>query len=309
MTADMLGIEGTARDVVGRAILITGTARSGTTMMGGLVQSLDGVEYIFEPPVLYTLMPLIDRISAPDWQLLYETYLFEDVLLETLGGRRLNFNIHNDSHIHRTKSEDDIRKRLSKSRRRHELVAQAQASSIAYKMAGMIPFLPSLITLFPAMTAIVMLRRPDHVIASVLAKGWFADRSLRETPGVWPFRHHGGLAVPFWVPVDEIESWAVAGEMERCARYYLYMYEPAPPPSAIVIDYDAFVAAPVDTFGKLVARLGRTAGPKTAALLNEVAPQPAKAPAPPDGIPAALTERMDNARAQWADGNLIGSTP
>lgn len=300
-----LAIDAAAHAAVGRAILITGAARTGTTMMGQLFQSLEDVEYIFEPPALFGLMPLIDQIAAEHWRLLYETYLFEDVLLEALAGRRLNFNTHDDSHVYRAKSEAEIAERLSQSHRRDALVAQAARSTIAYKMPDMIHLVPRLTELFPETVTIVMSRRPEPVIASVGAKGWFADDRLRNAPATWPFRRHRGFAVPFWLPEDETDAWLDAGELERGARYYVNMYETPPPASAIVIDYDAFVAEPASVFDGLARRLGRTYGPKTALLLADVAPRPAAGDPGLESVDPALIERMNAARAVWA-GRAIG---
>ena len=299
MSVASLSIDPAGREIAGRAILITGAARTGTTMMGQLIQSLEDVEYIFEPPALFALMPLIDSIDAEHWRLLYETYLFEDALMEALAGRRLNFNTHDDSYICRAKSEAEVEDRLSKSHRRSELVDRAVRTSIAYKMPDMIPSVPRLTELFPDTATVIMVRRPDRVIASVLSKGWFSDKSLRDAPGVWPFRRHRGFAVPFWLPTGDTEAWLDADETERSALYYLYMYEPPRPASAIVVDYDAFIEEPTEAFARLVERLGRTLGPKTPKLLANVAPRTAPGVAEYDGISLALVERMEAAWHKW----------
>lgn len=296
-----LAIDAKAHAVAGRAILITGAARTGTTMMGQLIQSLDDVEYIFEPPALFSLMPLIDRIAPEDWRLMYETYLFEDVLLEALAGRRLNFNSHDDSSVYRAKAETEIHARLAKSHRRGELVERAARSAIAYKMPDMIPLVPKLFELFPETAPVIMVRRPDRVIASALAKGWFSNEALQHAPAVWPFRRHRGFAVPFWLPEGETETWLTAAELERCARYYLYMYESSPPGFATVIDYDAFLTGPASAFGKLADRLGRLQGPKTETLLAAVTPRPAASDIAWESLAAPLRTRTETAWARWAD--------
>ena len=72
--------------------LITGGARNGTTILGKIFHSFNNVEYIFEPPLFFSLFALIDSLDKDDWKLLYETYLYEEFLINALGGRNLNYN-------------------------------------------------------------------------------------------------------------------------------------------------------------------------------------------------------------------------
>jgi len=51
-----LQISNIASDKVNSSILISGVARSGTTIVGKLISSFDGVEYSFEPPMMFTLI-------------------------------------------------------------------------------------------------------------------------------------------------------------------------------------------------------------------------------------------------------------
>ncbi|MDE2291702.1 MAG: hypothetical protein KGL53_06435, partial [Elusimicrobia bacterium] len=69
-----------AKEAVNRAVMIVGVARSGTTLAGSLVSSFDGIEYSFEPPLLFSLLPLIDAMPADQFQLIFETYLYEELL-------------------------------------------------------------------------------------------------------------------------------------------------------------------------------------------------------------------------------------
>lgn len=269
----------TVTEAVSKSILITGVARSGTTMMGTLVHSLRNVEFSYEPPFLFSHIPLIYQMPPGQWCLLYETYLFEDFLMEALGGRRLNFNEHDDSCIYRAKDSGEIEARLSGSHRRKALLPLAVGRRIAYKMPDMLPFLDRLHAYYPGMNIIVMFRSPESVAASLLGKGWFSDEGLSEDPMVWPSKVERFPLVPFWVPDQDIELWRGMSEVERCYYYYALMYEHAlvnahPEPKGredlLIVDYDSFTKHPRKEFDHLVARIGCEFGQKTDELLGSV---------------------------------------
>jgi len=49
--------------ILKRITWVTGSARSGTTLVGKILSTLKGVEYGFEPELLYSLLPLIKKID------------------------------------------------------------------------------------------------------------------------------------------------------------------------------------------------------------------------------------------------------
>ena len=120
-------LDGSISRLVGRSVVVTGTTRSGTTMMGSLIHSMRGMEYAFEPPLLVSLLPLIDQVDEGVWRLLFETYLFEDFLMEAITGRRLNLNRHDDSCVLVAKAEEDVRSRMQQMHAR--VGAQEKATS------------------------------------------------------------------------------------------------------------------------------------------------------------------------------------
>ena len=81
-------------EIVNRSVVIIGTARSGTRIMGSLLWSLEETEYLFEPLMLYSLVPMIEEIPKDRWKYLFETYLVEEFLFNAMAGRFLNFNEH-----------------------------------------------------------------------------------------------------------------------------------------------------------------------------------------------------------------------
>ena len=56
-------INSQAFESINESILISGCGRSGTTIVGKLLHSFDNVDYFFEPPLTYTILPLLGKIS------------------------------------------------------------------------------------------------------------------------------------------------------------------------------------------------------------------------------------------------------
>ena len=76
-----------------RVVIITGVGRSGTSILGKLLGSMQPSHYLYEPAIL-KLMPAI----AGDNEL--GAILFEDYFLPLVQGRSFNFNVLEDSSIY-----------------------------------------------------------------------------------------------------------------------------------------------------------------------------------------------------------------
>jgi len=246
-------INSRAHKSVSNAVLITGTARSGTSIIGTLVHSFWPVEYIFEPPLLYGLFPLIRRLDKWEWCYLYETYLYNDFLLDALAGRRLNMNMHDESSIFQAKSEEEIEKRLQKGWRAHALMEVADDSRIVYKMPDIQPYLAKLLDYYPRMKIIVMSREPETLAGSLRKKGWFTNEALKARVANWPWKNQRGIAIPFWVPGSMEETWRDTNEEGRIRIYLEVMngssrgpdpvgYDPGE--SLLKVPYEDFIADP-----------------------------------------------------------------
>ena len=255
------------------AILITGMARSGTTILGKLLHSLLGVEYIFEPPLLFSHIPKISDMSKNDWCLLYETYLYEDQLLGILGGRSINCNEIDDSSIYKVKSKLDIDKRLLSTHRKSELIEIARSSDVklAYKMPDIFPFVPELLQYYPDMHVINMYRNPVDVLNSIIQKEWFTDNSIKNGGIIWPNYDVGGMYVPFWVKKDNIEGWLEMDEFSRAGYYIERMLLPIREiESPFIIDYDSLVSSPKEILSTIKEKLNLKDGNKTKDIVDSI---------------------------------------
>jgi len=266
-----LSISQNAKIKVNDAILISGSARSGTTIMGQVVHSMKNVEYSFEPPVLFTLMPFIDSLKKDEWKLLYETYLYEEFFINAICGRSINCNTFDDSSIYKVKSSSDISSRISQSIRKYEAESIGKDRVIAYKMPSITPLFPKVIDYYPDTRLILMRRGAVATINSLLEKKWFSNVGLSNNAS-WPFLIKNNVNVPYWVCEEDVDLWLSMDEINRCAYYYVKASKMEGLDSAIVVQYEDLVSNPVGVITSLSDSLNLDFGPKTHEVISTIKP-------------------------------------
>lgn len=266
----MLKISPLAAQSVRSAILVTGSARSGTTIMGQVIGSFAGVEYAFEPPMLFTLFSLIEDLSEYQWRLLYETYLYEEFLINAMAGRNFNFNRLDDSLVHRVKLEEEIERRLNQGLSKCRAEQLALGSTLAYKMPDVLPMMPTLKRYYPETRVLVMLRDAAGTINSILAKKWFNDASADKNQ-IWPFDICNRVRVPFWVKPVDMEYWTTLSELDRAAYYYVRINEEVENiPGRFEVIYNNLIMRPKEVVGEIGEKLGLEFGPKTMDVVTSI---------------------------------------
>jgi len=256
-------------DKCNNSIIITGCARSGTTIMGKVIHSFKCVEYAFEPPILFSLFPLISNLDENNWKLLYETYLYEEFLIPALSGRAINCNRKDDSSIYKVKTEALINERLNKSLRKVDGERIAENSRIAYKMPDVVSFLPYLKQYYPNTSVIIMHRQAPYIFNSLLEKGWFNNNMLHHENVVWPNRFLNGLRIPFWVDPNDDDMWYEMDELHRIAYYYIRQHT-EDIHDCIKIKYEKLIENPKSIAMSLAEKLGLQFGDKTAEILSTI---------------------------------------
>ena len=161
------------------AIIITGAARSGTTIMGKIVHSMEGVECAHEPAMLYSLASLVDQMDHRQREVLYETYLYQELLFGMMTGRALNCNVGDESSIFKVKDRSWVGGRLSRSIRQREIEAGVESSTIAYKAVCFAQYIGRIQEYYPHTRVVMMLRGASDVLNSSLERRWFSDEMLR----------------------------------------------------------------------------------------------------------------------------------
>lgn len=267
-----------ASEIVSKGIFLTGATRTGTTMLGSIVYSLQDVEYAEEPPMLYVLLPLIREMPKETFKILYETALFEDHMMPAIAGRRINVNRFDQSSVYNSKSESEVQKRLEKSYRRLEQFPLAQKRHCACKMVEILRYVDTLLDYYPEMRTVLTIRKPESVIASMLEREWFSDKQLKGNSGKWFFKKNMSANVPIWLDDnEEADAFMKANEVERCCRYYIKEYRPflnawegLKDKKIVKFDYDEFVQDPHGMFKRLSDWLGCAYGDLTEKILNGV---------------------------------------
>lgn len=258
------------RRAVDTAVLVSGSARSGTTVLGKLIHSFADVEYMFEPPTVIALFALLDTLPESIWRFMYEAYLGEEFLANALAGRSINTNRADDSSIWAVKSAHEIERRLSRSWGKLDVMRKVEHSVLAYKIPNIVPMLGQFHLRYPDTRLIVIKRGAVETIQSLMQKGWFlANGAARNL--AWPFREHDGVRIPYWVNHGDEELWRSLGEIDRCAYYYLRMSD-APPESDRVLHvrYASLVIQPTNSAEQLADWLGLRFGEKTAEVLETI---------------------------------------
>ena len=267
-----LNISELAFEKAANAIVVTGSGRSGTTILGKVIHSFESVEYAFEPPMIYGLLPLIGHMPSSQWKLLYETYLYEELLINALAGRSINCNRSDDSSIYNVKGTHEIEDRLNKSLGKWEAESIAGSYTIAYKIPSAMPFLPLLVGYYPATRVVNIKRGAVETINSLMKKDWFADENML-TRSIWPFRLREGYKIPFWVKEEDDDYWLQLNNIDRCAYYYVRVSEDLERvPGRIEIDYEDLLANPAITIRSLADRLGLQFGEKTNEIVQSIKP-------------------------------------
>jgi hypothetical protein len=268
--SNMYELHPVTRDCANSAILISGSARSGTTIVGKLIHSFASIEYVFEPPALIALFSLMDILPRQQWDFLYQAYLYEEFLINAVSGRAINTNLADDSSIFAVKSEDEIMHRLKRSWPKVAASQVAANSRAAYKIPNIVSNIPELQIRYPGMSVIMMVRGALETIHSLLEKHVFTPgHPNSELP--WPFRLIGSEKIPYWVRMGDEALWLELNEIDRCAYYYIRMNEGmAAAERKFVLKYTDLVRAPLNVAHQLAEFLDVEFGDKTESIIDTI---------------------------------------
>lgn len=249
-------------EVVGNSILVTGVARSGTTMISTLIHSCVGVELAYEPPLLFSLFSLINTMPPAEWKLLFETYLFEDYLMNALAGRNFNYRTYDESYTGKVKSMQEIATRLLADGSDVEIRTKALKARIGFKLPDILYSLREFLHHYPNVKIVVVIRNPADTIASLLAKGWYSGQGM--------------------LPWSIDNRWLDTPELQRCESHYL-QYNIFPPwcdtdkwrvlDHIILVDYDQCLINPQATAERIFTTLNLNPGPKTDEIIGNIEPR------------------------------------
>jgi len=260
-----------AMQIANEAIYLTGPGRTGSTVVGKIIQSFKGIEYAYEPPVLHSLLPLLGALPTGQFRLLYETLLYEDLLMGQITGRAWNFNRNEESCIFHTHSEKDVADRLKNAWTKTLAMTEAKSIHLVLKMTDIIRHLSGLKSIYPNFKVVLNHRSANSCIDSLIQKKWFSDESLSRQGSVWLSQSSEGIVIPQWVPTEAFDSWSKWKEFERAAFYYACILKNAAEfGNAIIISYDKLVLNPKEIVESLAAELKVSFGSCTSELVKNI---------------------------------------
>lgn len=166
-----------------RIVIITGVNRSGKSLLGSLIGSMENVEYIDEPwlPMMLPVMQakrLIDSDIAKDILLTHTEELFYEMILL----RRANFRPKDRSSIWPLKNVTEIFERMINLNTRAEacVYAKNRKSLLLYNLGGTLPFSNFFLNTFQNCKIIHVIRNGLDVATAVGEKKWFSNDNLRK---------------------------------------------------------------------------------------------------------------------------------
>jgi hypothetical protein len=213
---------------------------------------------------------MINKIDRSNWRLLFQTYLYEEFLMNAIAGRNFNFNKNDDSCIYNAKSKSEIDNRLSTAFRKVDTEKIAVAKTIAYKIPTIVPYLKRFLEIVPNSRVVLMERNPVDTINSLLRKNWFSNESLNKENRTWPFVKYKNNCIPHWVPKNDYDYWVSLSELDRCAYYYVKMRFPLDNEQIHTINYDDFLISPSSHLKRLCENFGLEFGGLTNNLLSSI---------------------------------------
>lgn len=212
-----LDLTDTQKANVKNTLIITGAPRSGTSLLGKLVSTLEGIEYHFEPPTVWVLSALLSMkaVTPEAAAMLLQLHLHEDLLVESVHGRKANLRPGDDSLILHSIHWSELLSRWQKIRNRDDAVRHIERKKLrlAFKTPSIIDAIPFLMEALPESKFIIIMRDGRNVVKSIIQKGWLSDEGLREN--YWPYKWIDGNLAPHLVEDSEVGKWAKMNEATR----------------------------------------------------------------------------------------------
>lgn len=270
-------------------VLLTGITRSGTTILGKILASLNGIEYEFEPWLLAQLAIMQGRGAIrlkPASELLrgfvYETY--HNALL----GRHSNLRPSDDSYIWNYQSAEILPYKWNNLKNRGDTKKYADMNNakLLMKMPNVQEFYSFFLNVFPDMKIIHIVRHPFDVSLSMLKKHWLCDKNFTnpEATFIRKIIKSGkrGLEkfLPWWVDDGDIDEFLKADEFGRgLVAWRIFIEKSDMAVSALSkiqrkqfmeCKYEDFLSNPEKTIEEIIGFMGVGFGAKTEILLKTV---------------------------------------
>lgn len=198
-------------------LVITGAPRSGTSLLGKLVSTLQGIEYHFEPPMVWVLASLLSMkaVTPEIASILLQLHLHEDLLVESAHGRKANLRPGDDSMVLNSIRWAELLSRWQSVRNRDDAIRSISEKKLrlAFKTPSVIDAIPFFNFALPESSFLVIMRDGRDVVQSIIQKRWLTDEGLREN--YWPYKSVDGNWAPHLVEDSMVGKWTKMNEATR----------------------------------------------------------------------------------------------
>lgn len=183
-------------------LVITGAGRSGTSVLGRLIGSMDRVCYLFEPTApKYLFQPELIR-----------AVMFEDHYLPMLQGRNLNMDRTTESWSGYTIDENLVKKRWKNQRRVKVLdLLFKKPHLFAVKLTEWQGMYGQMKDEFPGCKYIHIVRNGNHVIQSAMRPQWYSDFYCHYSIVDWVEQRQNGKGgwfnIPWFIDAESRDQW------------------------------------------------------------------------------------------------------
>lgn len=199
------------------SLVITGAPRSGTSLLGKLVSTLDGIEYHFEPPMVWVLSALLSMkaLSPEVASVLLQIHLHEDLLLESAHGRKANLRPGDDSMVLNSIHWAELLSRWQNIRNRDDAIRfiSDKKLRLAFKTPSVIDAIPFFKEALPESVFIIIMRDGRDVVKSIIQKKWLSNEFLEDN--YWPYKTIDGNKATHLVGDSMVGEWAKMNEATR----------------------------------------------------------------------------------------------
>ena len=227
-------------NIINNSIILFSSARSGSTLLGKIMGSTKNSEYCHEPKFLSYIIANIDNYKKVEFKNLFNCYVYEDFLTQSLAGRNINTNKNDDSSIYNFKDTNIIKKRLIKTNPKILTIKQSKNSIPIIKILHASMNIEKFIKIKKDIRVVRLIRNPHDLIASLLKKRWLSNYNLKNLYNEFSLKEINNIKVPYWYKGSSI-SWYEMKEIDRCFYYYLNLNAYNPNKKILLIDYDDFI--------------------------------------------------------------------
>ncbi len=209
-------------------VVITGVARSGTTLLGKIIGSFSNTHFIFEPPTFRLIPPLIEEGYLKERQggETLKAVLFEELYLQIIHGRYINFNEKDDSYIGHYVNPEIIKQRWKKYRRRKDVIEDLENKNYLFvlKIPNIQPSLKTLKNLFHDIKFIHCIRDGNSIVSSSIRRDFFTQDYLNKRSVDWS-NEISSIKIPWFINKKDYQYFSKWTQYTRAAYIWRILTE------------------------------------------------------------------------------------